>query len=768
MAFPVVASETSSKQDTNTTTHTVAMPSGITVGDRLFLVFETDGRPAVSGQIPDNWVQIPNSSSGSSGDQVGVKAYEKFADGTEGTSQTITTDVSQCSSHYCARITGSSSTAAECAVTQGSSTTAPDSPSLNPAGWDVEDTLWFSISCSDDGSIAITGFPSGYTGTGQQPADSSADGVTLAWARKNSAAASEDPGAFTLASASFWVGMTFAFRPVSPVANVAVGAKSAGGTTTISVAYPASIAAGQMILAARSGWRSDITMADESGWTNTSELGGGTGTSVDAHTTKIRVDRKEASGSESGSVTFDQSGSTNPGCLGIMLSYVKSPSSATWGVAQTTGDDATHGSNRSATGSAALDFQPGDVLVALVAADSDSNLASFSSPSLTASGITFSTAQRRSPASAGVTTGDDGNIEAIEATVTAGTGSATPTLSYTTATATCGPVSFIRLRAVTSSPPVSAITEADALVGATRTSDKAAALIVETDALITASRTHLVGVLALAELDVLQGVAHTSAPTISTLIEIDALSAVTRSSMQTVAVLTESDALTAAPAVHALTVTLLAEIETLLVPTQSSNRSAGLLIEQGMLLGSARSSSYQLGTWSELDALTAGARTGNHTVASLAELDALEVLIAADQVDALAESDQLLAVGHETTRPVVLLSEVGGLVVVERSTAQAVGLLAEFEQLLGAGAASERSAALLSELDALLAPIVVVVDVQVMVGELRRRFVVLDPARKKRPVGVLGHRARPGELKAHEIEGELARRYDLGELEAEL
>lgn len=764
----VVASETSSNQPTNTTSHTVDMPDGVTTGDRLLLVFETDGRPAVSGQIPDNWVPIPNSATGSSGDQVGVRCYEKFSDGSEGASQTITTDVSQCSNHYVARITGSASTAIECAVTQGNSTTTPDSPSLNPAGWDSEETLWFSFSASDDGSIAVTGFPSSYTGTGQISADGSADGVTLAWAKRTLTAASEDPGSFTLASASFWAALTFAVRSQPPVAHVATGTKAGTGTTTQALAYPAGLAAEDLAIACRNAWQNAATTASESGWNNhTDLLGGLVGTNAaDSHQGRVAVDTKELTGSESGSVTFDQGGTVN-GVIGLIMIYEKETLSATWDIAIATGDDATHGANRSVTASSSLSLQPGDVVVAVAAVDTDTSLAAFSAPAITASGITFGTTTRRT-SGAGVGTGNDGNIEVFDAAVSSGSGTAAPALAFTTTTNQCGPVTFVRLRSVSGSPPVSALAEIDALVSTSRTSDKAAALLTETDALVTVSRTHTAGVMALAELDVLQAAARTGAPTINVLSEAGALSGVARSSVQTVAVLTEVDALTAAPAVHAQTVTLLAETEQILSPSQSSNRPAGLLTEQGALLDVARSSIYQLGTWSELDDLTAGARTSNQMVASLAELDALEALIAADQVEALGETNQLLAVGHETTRPVVLLSEVGGLLVVERSTAQAVGLLAEFGQLLGVGASSERSVALLSELDALSAPIVVVVDVQVTVGELRRRFVVLDPARKKRIVGVLGHRARPGELKAHEIEGELTRRYDLGELEAEL
>jgi hypothetical protein len=440
MAFPTVTAEISSDETTNTTTHTVDMPSGS--GGTLLTILGFDARPIVSGQIPDNWASNVNTAH--SGDLCALRAYT-LPGGAGGASQTITTDAGQCSGHHTMRLDGAA--AFEAAVFQGTTGSSFDPPSLDPS-WATEDVLWIPVSVNDDGTITITGFPTNYIGTGQVNAGDAADGVTLAWARRELNAASEDPGAFTASGTAAFCTALIAVRPVSPVAHVATGTKSAGSATATSIAYPGSIAAGQMILAFRSGWRSDITMADESGWTNTLELGGGTGTAIDAHTTKIRCDRREATGSESGSVTFDQSGSTNPGCLGIMVSYAKAPSTATWDVATATGDDAAHGANRSVTASSALSFQPGDVLVIGVATDTDANLASFGTLAVSASGITFSTPARRSPASAGVGTGDDGNVEVFEATVTAGSGTVAPTVSFNTTTNQCGPAGFVRLRAL--------------------------------------------------------------------------------------------------------------------------------------------------------------------------------------------------------------------------------------------------------------------------------------------------------------------------------
>jgi hypothetical protein len=221
-----------------------------------------------------------------------------------------------------------------------------------------------------------------------------------------------------------------------------IGAKSAGGTTTVSIAMPASDAAGDMLVAGRSLWPSTATCTNEAGWTAGGDLGGGTGAAADAHTTKARIDYKIATGSDTDPTVFDQAGTPN-GCVGICARYTKT--AAAWGAAATaTGDDATHGSGRSATASTAISFQPGDMLVAVAAVDTDAN-AGITAPAFTASGITFGTTTARN-GGAGVTTGNDGNVILFDALVTAGTGTVAPTLAFTLVTTQCGPVSFLRLR----------------------------------------------------------------------------------------------------------------------------------------------------------------------------------------------------------------------------------------------------------------------------------------------------------------------------------
>jgi hypothetical protein len=654
------------------------------------------------------------------------------------------------------RITGSTGTP-EAAIFQGNVDTSLDPPALNPTAWDVEDTLWLALSSSDDATSTVTGFPTSYTGTGQVNAADSADGVTLGYAVRANATASEDPSPFTISAAEAFCTVTVGIRPVPDYPTL-----QAEGT------QPANVTTGNLTLTLPTHQADDILVAIVAIWApNTA----GSLAAIPALTDWTKQGAVNFPGTPDGEIAFfwrraTASGTTNP--------------TFTRGASWDTGTDTAYGGRAFVIRGCVTTGDPWDEFdptAALTGANGSVDAVTVSAAKRTVIqflGKTddFVTGPTVSGWTPGVQTEQTAGTDTSFGTFRKENVSASTTADASTVEApVAGAYVFFGVSfkpPVTGTPPVAALAEIDALLSTSKSSDRAAVLLAETDVLVTASRTHTLEATALAELDVLQPVARTGAPTITALAEVDVLSAVARSSVQTVAVLTEADALTAAPAVHAQTVTLLADAEQLLSVTKASDRPAGLLTEVDALLTVARSSSYQLGSWAEVDALVAGQRSGSQLAGVLAELDALEALAAPDAVGALAEIDQLLAVGHETTRPVTLLSEIDGLLVVQRSTTQAVSLLSELEQLLAPTRATEQSAALLSELNALLAPIVVVVDVQVTVGELRRRLVVLDPARKKRTIGVLDHRARPGELRAHSIQGELTRRYDVGELEDEL
>lgn len=232
------------------------------------------------------------------------------------------------------------------------------------------------------------------------------------------------------------------------IAHVANGTKGSG-TTTASCAHPAGTAADQILVATLAAWTSAFTFSAEASWDKSAEdLTTGTGAAANAHTSGIVGHTRALTGSLAGPTVFDIPSAT--GSIGFIASYSKG-ASTTWAVTSTTGDDATHAANRSITGVASLDFAPGDMLIAGAAVDTDSAL-TISANTLTASGITFGTTNRRT-SGAGNGAGNNGNIEHFDALVSSGSGTVAPVLSFTTATSQCGGAVFIRLREVSAAAP---------------------------------------------------------------------------------------------------------------------------------------------------------------------------------------------------------------------------------------------------------------------------------------------------------------------------
>ena len=230
------------------------------------------------------------------------------------------------------------------------------------------------------------------------------------------------------------------------VSHVATGARTTGnaGTTTTAVARPATgNTAGSITICGRTIKPETATGTAEAGWTQTANATGGTGTSgADTGPTRVVADYQVLAGGESGSVTFDQSGTTNS-VASCMITYNQAGSG--FEVVSTTGADNTHANGRTAAGSA-ISLQAGDVIVAFVASCSD-NATAYTSPAFTATGMTFTTTERL--AAGGVSQGNDCGIAIFEGTITAGAqASVAPTLTLSGGTLNCGPVAFVRLREI--------------------------------------------------------------------------------------------------------------------------------------------------------------------------------------------------------------------------------------------------------------------------------------------------------------------------------
>lgn len=206
MAIAVEATTTDNELS-NTTTHTLSVPAGVTAGDRLIGIAVMDGRPTVTD--PSSWTRLAIVENTTSDHQAVVWEI-RTASGAE-SAENWTTSSNQESYSVTYRISGhASGTAADAqTVSSGSGTGAPDPPASTPA-WGSAETLWIAFAGVDT-PISLSAQPSGYTDTIRDDTGGSG-GVTIGAAYKISTASSENPGAFT-GSGAEWVAITVAVEP---------------------------------------------------------------------------------------------------------------------------------------------------------------------------------------------------------------------------------------------------------------------------------------------------------------------------------------------------------------------------------------------------------------------------------------------------------------------------------------------------------------------------------------------------------------------------
>lgn len=214
MAFPVVSDITETVFAVSSTQHLVDMPATVDPGDLLLLFFCNDGIATVT--TPDGWALMDTAEAPNSNARFSV--YYKIAVGDEdGTTVDFVTSVNEQAAIQLYRIAASSwhgTTPPAISSPSAATTATPDPPSLNPADWDVEDTLWLATYGSDDHDDA-TAYPTNYTDGTYNETWAGGGSCSIGTARRELAAASEDPSAFTIENPEQNVAYTVAIRPAA-------------------------------------------------------------------------------------------------------------------------------------------------------------------------------------------------------------------------------------------------------------------------------------------------------------------------------------------------------------------------------------------------------------------------------------------------------------------------------------------------------------------------------------------------------------------------
>lgn len=432
-ATPVVESRSVGRTTaTNTTTHTITMPSGIQTGDLLLIVFSTDGAPGVV-MLSNDWVKLDTASYGTT---VTGAIFYKFATGSD--SATVFTTAGEQSSHAVLRISGAGIPYA--ASSNGSSTNS-NPPSLAMGA--ARNHLWVATR-SGDSTVVASAAPSGYSNL-QSQAAAGTGGASTNTAEYSDSDATEDPGTFT-STTEQWVSYTIGIPPADTVAGIGAIAAAAEGTTSLSVPYPTDIDPGDLLLLTVANKHTPNGPSTPSGWSTPSnyQASGGLGSSgADTGTVYSTVFSRIATGSESGNVSVTiTSGNSS---LGRIIA-VKTRSGKIWSIAAVNGVDATGSSAWSVTAGSDPGLEAGDIVITSSAVNGD--LFNVYLPTLTATGITVA-----GNAQAGISSTTQGNDTTLVTTahrVVSGTSSAAPVLAMTVSgnntNNPTGPTIFMRIR----------------------------------------------------------------------------------------------------------------------------------------------------------------------------------------------------------------------------------------------------------------------------------------------------------------------------------
>ena len=195
-----------SDSDSNALEHTVNFPSTVSAGSLLICVSGCDGIPDTS--TPSGFTR--GSSGGANEDYGSIHSfwYYKEAVGTEGGgSTTYTTDGSQKCANVCFSFTGWDSTVPpEGDVFSNNGSASADPPSLT-ASFGSRNNTWIATYSSDESTPTTSAYPTGYENTGNDAPDGTGS-IRLAWATKESAAATENPAAYTMSTAEEYLAYT--------------------------------------------------------------------------------------------------------------------------------------------------------------------------------------------------------------------------------------------------------------------------------------------------------------------------------------------------------------------------------------------------------------------------------------------------------------------------------------------------------------------------------------------------------------------------------
>ncbi len=195
-SYPTIMSTSSGRSTGDLTDHAITLPSGVTAGDLLLVVFSMDGRRELN--IDSNgWGKLGDEKDGV---QATGAVFWKFATGVD--TATVTIPFAEEASYIAYRIQNAG---APFATVTNNSSTNTDPPLIT---MDAVRPYLFLATRSGDAQVVASALPSGYSNLNSIAANTAA-GASTNVAQKFATASSEDPGTYTSATEN-WVSHTIA------------------------------------------------------------------------------------------------------------------------------------------------------------------------------------------------------------------------------------------------------------------------------------------------------------------------------------------------------------------------------------------------------------------------------------------------------------------------------------------------------------------------------------------------------------------------------
>lgn len=209
MAFPQVAgTSVGATEASNTTTHTITLPTGIVAGNLVVICFSVDAAETPEVTTGTGWTRAAYNAVGTASTL--AIFWKKFT--VDGPETVVITTTTEQSSHVCFRITGFDPIVPIKVSTGAENTNTNADPDALQGDYGARDYLWIAVA-GHDSTVVASGAPADFGNLLTQAAASTAGASTSTARREYNTANSYDPGAFT-SSAEDWAAYTIIVNPL--------------------------------------------------------------------------------------------------------------------------------------------------------------------------------------------------------------------------------------------------------------------------------------------------------------------------------------------------------------------------------------------------------------------------------------------------------------------------------------------------------------------------------------------------------------------------